>query len=232
MIFAKLFGRHRPAGHEKLIVVDFDHALFNTEEFKESLREIFIRHGIDRELYEETYKRIRTVEKSPYSLERHLDILEGKIYDKQKLQQIKREVMLLLRATDKYLFPDTIDFLEKEKRDNKLMLLTLGELDFQSLKIRYAGIEKYFAKVIISRGRLGKGTKEREVAKIASNHRHQKIVIIEDVAENIDLIKKICPEVITIKVERPGAKYSHLPSVATNYVVSDLKAAAKIIDQL
>ncbi len=217
---------------EKLVILDFDHSLFNAEEFKESLSDIFIKYGVGKKLYEETYKEIREKEKSPYSLERHLHILEGRMmYDKKKLHKIKREVLDLMKRTDEFLFSDTMDFLRKESKRSKLVLVTLGEKEFQSLKIKSAGIKKYFVQIIISRGRARKGTKDREIAKVIGGHKDRKIFMIEDVAEEIDLLKKDYPYVTMIKIERPGGKYSKIKSKKADYKVTNLREARKIIDR-
>lgn len=231
MIFSKLKA-NKDNPNERLVILDFDHSLFNTEEFKESLREIFIKYGVGKELYNETYKEIREKEEGPYSLERHLSILEGRMmYNRKKLRKIKREVLDLLKRTDEYLFSDTMDFLRQESKRSKLVLVTLGEKEFQSLKIKSSGIKKYFVQIIISRGRARKGSKDKEIAKVIDGHQDREIFMVEDVAREIDLMKKDYPFVTMIKIERPGGKYSKEKSKKADYTVTNLREAREIIDR-
>ena len=74
------------------------------------------------------------------------------LIDKDQLDgKLKKEMSLLWKKTSEYLYDDALDFLEFLKKQNcSLVLLTYGDLSYQTMKIEKAGIREYFVQIIIT----------------------------------------------------------------------------------
>ena len=77
----------------------------------------------------------------------NLDILTDYIISKYNIKNLNQEVESLYNNS--YVFEDVIPFLEKYKNYN-LILLTLGDIDYQNRKIESSNLSKYFQDIIIT----------------------------------------------------------------------------------
>ncbi len=131
-----------------MFIIDFDDTLFNTQAFKQARLEAVRALGISEELYWQTYKEAYNINgKNTYGNQSHAQALARCGFN-------ENAVFAALEGTTKnleqFLFLDTIVFLEKMKGlGEKMILLSLGEPSFIGLKVRGAGIEKYFDGVVI-----------------------------------------------------------------------------------
>ncbi|MFA7315034.1 MAG: HAD family hydrolase [Candidatus Magasanikbacteria bacterium] len=166
-----------------MIIIDFDDTLFDTQGFKHELVRSLESLGISAELFWQTYNEARMLTDGnfSYSFERHARILERQGFDYDKVLQN----FSLVKAKVKYfLFSDTIDFLESLKKSgHDLYLLSLGDSNFQKLKLEQCGIEKYFKQVFF-RGK----DKELVVKEILDKNKKSDIFFINDkIKENLKI---------------------------------------------
>lgn len=132
------------------IIIDFDDTLFDTVYLKADWAKLLGRYGIDNQLFQQTYRKAYQDEagKASFSFEKHLSILEKTILDsdKVKIQKDKKE---FIKRLGRYLKKGAVDFLSTLRAGGfHLILLSLGAKDYQKLKIKRAGIGKYFDKII------------------------------------------------------------------------------------
>ena len=123
------------------IYIDFDGTLFNTDKFYQDYLVILNKYNISSFEIDEMKKELFTNRKF------NLDILTDYIISKYNIKNLKQEVETLYNNS--YVFEDVIPFLEKYKNYN-LILLTLGDIDYQNRKIEGSKLSKYFQDIIIT----------------------------------------------------------------------------------
>ena len=124
--------------------IDFDNTLFDTVSFYNDLKLIMNDYGID----EKIIKKYHIDNKGIYS---PLKLIDYCIEKKIANNNIISEVMKHFDNAKKYLYNDAEDFLMRIKsNENKLVLLTYGDFDYQQKKIKPCLIEKYFDEIIIT----------------------------------------------------------------------------------
>lgn len=123
------------------IYIDFDGTLFNTDKFYQDYLDILNKYNISSLEIDEMKKELFTNRKF------NLDILTDYIISKYNIKNLKQEVESLYNNS--YVFEDVIPFLEKYKNYN-LILLTLGDIDYQNRKIESSNLSKYFQDIIIT----------------------------------------------------------------------------------
>ena len=123
------------------IYIDFDGTLFNTDKFYQDYLTILNKYNI-------SSFEIEKMKKELFKNKRfNLDILIDYIIGKYNIKNLKQEVETLYNNS--YVFEDVIPFLEKYKNYN-LILLTLGDIDYQNRKIDGSMLSKYFKDIIIT----------------------------------------------------------------------------------
>ena len=106
--------------------IDFDNTLFNTESFYNDLLNIIKKYNISKKDIDLYYK-----DNLSNELFNPIKIINNLIKDKN----INKEIKNFFKDLSKYLYKDTIDFLEFIKNDNELILLTYGDFEYQNLKV-------------------------------------------------------------------------------------------------
>lgn len=208
----------------KLVILDFDHTIFNTELFKRHLKKIFAQYGVSDERYVQTYNYIKKKLKRSYDPALHLRLLEGEIQD---IKSLMIDVNILVGNAKTYLYDDVISFLESIKDECELYLISLGTKRFQEAKINSCQINGFFSRIIVTEG---DGSFMKDVLKdIINEQRDKKIAIIEDVPDNIDYIKRGFPYITAIKIERPGSLYAEEKAELNNFTVKGLYQATNIV---
>ena len=130
-----------------MFIIDFDDTLFDTHAFKRARLEAMGRLGVEEELFWKTYAEARNNAAGNFVFtdERHADIIARHGFAKAEVLWALRGVNNNLRG---YFFPDATPFLEKLKQNNqKAILLSLGEENFQKLKLKGSGIENFFYRI-------------------------------------------------------------------------------------
>lgn len=155
-----------------MFIIDFDDTLFSTHAFKKARFESLQKLGVSEEEQVETYREARNSSDGlfTYSNQRHADALERRGFDGVTVMTALEETTGDRLKT--FLFPDTIDFLERIKGIGEpMVLLSLGDPSFQELKVVGSGVAPYFdrrfmvqeSKVHIIQELLDVGEKEEEM---------------------------------------------------------------------
>ncbi|MBQ4584446.1 MAG: HAD hydrolase-like protein [Bacilli bacterium] len=129
------------------IYIDFDSTLFNTDEFYGEFLNICRKYNVDN-------KRVINIKNEIFkkACDFNLDILAEKIFE---IHNLKKEFLDEVEKlySSKYLFDDTISFLESIYLKYELVLFTYGNKSYQTKKINATGIDKYFKDIIITENR-------------------------------------------------------------------------------
>ena len=175
-----------------MYIIDFDNTLFNTTNPPNSFRDVRVAElakiGISEELYMETYFVARNhgdKDLCLYSDERHAEVLSERGFDKKKVLEVLAKT-ISEDILPNYLYADTINFLEVLKKTGQPMILfSLGDPEFQYLKIKGSGIEKYFDRVFMD------SRPKTEVLKEILNFISDKEIwfINDRMSENIEIAK-------------------------------------------
>lgn len=124
------------------IYLDFDGTIYNSTKLYNEFINIFIKHNINKDYLENIIKEY-------YQKEKNYIILAKKIIKDNNLDiSILNEINNL--HSNKLLFKDVIPFLEKYYKKYDLILLTLGNKEYQLKKINSINITKYFKDIIIT----------------------------------------------------------------------------------
>lgn len=213
-----------------MFIIDFDNTLFNTTNSPNSFRDVRVRElakiGISEELYMETYFVARNHGDKNlclYSDERHAEVLSERGFDKQKvLEVLDKTISEDILPT--YLWPDTVEFLEALKKTGQPMILfSLGDPEFQYLKIKGSGIEKYFDRVFMD------SRPKREVMKEILdfvtdneiwfiNDRISENKEISDNFSNIKVVQKISQHNTVEDYKNSGLPYFSTLTEIRNYI--------------
>lgn len=212
------------------IFIDFDDVVFNTQRYKTDLKKIFFRFGISADLFERLYfaypPNSNNSSVKTYQLEKHLQVLRKKVSFKKS--ELRKAVERFLADTKKYVFPDTVFFLNHFKK-KQLFLISHGDRNFQRKKIQGSGLASYFQAVEIT-GRkkslslkkfLGKSQKEKP----------EKIFFLDDRLHYLEETKRRLPEVVSILLKRKEGRYQDKKNNFCDFEAGSLREALKIIQK-
>ena len=121
------------------IYIDFDGTLFDSTKHYQEYINIFKKHNIDIESYFN----------KEYQKEKNFDILSKKIIKEYNLNPSIYDELDKIYS-EKLIFKDVIPFLEENHNKYDLILLTLGNIEYQQKKINKTKISKYFKEIIIT----------------------------------------------------------------------------------
>jgi FMN phosphatase YigB (HAD superfamily) len=182
---------------ETAYFLDFDHTLFNTDEFFHvDVRNAFLSLGIDPALWEQSYA---AVWPSGYTLEKHAgEVLRrsGSPLPLHEMQRILRNSFSDLR---RYLFPDVLPFLQKAKRNAaRLSLLSFGDPEWQRYKAQASHLGDYFDEMFFTASEGGKARLVQEHAKKIA----KRVVVVDNDPTELDLVKDLEPGIETYWMNR------------------------------
>ncbi len=126
------------AASEALLLLDFDHTLFDTDRFFwVDVRAAVARLGVDARLWEETYEQVWP---AGYSIGRHVEALAARVpwpHPEQILDAFEDQFGDLRR----YVFPDVLPFLRAaQAAGRRLILLSFGHSEWQAYKVKESGL--------------------------------------------------------------------------------------------
>ncbi len=180
-----------------MFILDFDDTLFDSQAFRQSRFDAIKYIGVSKKEFQETYIEARNDSDGffVYSNERHADSLSKIGYDKEEVLNILQGKST--STMQDFLFPDTLLFLEKIKSFNEpMILLSLGNSDFQKLKIKDLGIDKYFKHLYFD-----KKSKKNILKKIFIEYDVTSTWFINDkIEETLDLNKQFCGMCSVLKI--------------------------------
>lgn len=204
-----------------ITLLDFDRTLFNTDIFLLKIKNIFTAIGINKDKFTESYKKLK-----PYSIKKHLSLLNINAQDKSIVTD---KLNTLISNTNKFLFPDTIKFLNFLKKSNiEIFLVTYGNKEFQNNKIKNSNIENLLDKVIIT------ATSQNKIniyKTIANKNQNKEIIIIDDLKINTKEILNNISGIKAIQIDR-NKKNKTVSYLKNFYKINSLNQAEKIISQI
>lgn len=209
------------------IFVDFDDVIFNAKRFKKDLIKVFLKNGISKSEFNNSYytfqKRAQEFGQY-YNPKKQVEVLRRK--NKIDGKKLNRDLDDLLVDLRKYVFPDVENFLKKfYKKD--LFLITYGHVVFQMKKIKRAGLQKKFNRVLITKDnkidKIIKFSKEREFSP------KEKIILIDDRPEQLEKAKKKSKSIITFRICRPEGRYSDLICMEKDWEVKNLRSVFGVL---
>lgn len=203
------------------IFIDFDNTIFDTEKFRQKIFKVFDEVGCSLSTVDEEYKiAYSDYHYSPY---KHMNLLaERTNFDttetKYLLDQIFREV-------SDCIFPDAVDFLRSiDHQTFEFNLLSMGDTEFQSLKINNSDVQKHFSHIYIT---------DKQKWDYLSNlisHR-EPFIFIDDRADTVNHVGEHFPRSLAIEINRINIPSDPLePKVQYgNIIISNFDQLLEII---
>lgn len=212
-----------------MFIIDLDDTLLNTQGFKEAriqaLKEIGVSEGLYNKSYQEAYN--NTVGINTYNDDAHAKTLVAHGFDEELVMQTLGRTSSRLKD---FLFPDALNFLQFLKDINQqVILLSLGQSDFQEMKISKTGIAKYFDQIFTTNN-----TKQEILEKIVKQYvgEHEIWVINDkpDETKNLTLqfsilkpVLKVSPQFTKAEYRAAGISYFSTLTEIKQYVEQQLK---------
>ena len=207
------------------IFLDFDDSLFHTKKFRGELVKIFLKNGVPRKKFFDTY--YDYPKKTSSGLKKYNPNWQIRLLEKSlniNSVKIKKDLRGFIRNTKKFVFPDVKNFLESFKRKN-LYLISYGYTDFQREKIKNCGLFEKFYRVVIADDNknviVRRFVEEKEI-----------FAFIDDRIENINCVKKHFPNSATFLLKRKEGRYNDKKTKAVDFEVKNLKEAGKIMEKI
>jgi FMN phosphatase YigB (HAD superfamily) len=211
------------------IFIDFDDVIFNTKKFKQDLAGIFSAHGISREEYENSYfdpNNRNTIRM--HNMEDQIQRLKkSRFFDEKSLRKALNNFM---QDSSSYVFEDVVPFVGLHEND-KLSVLSFGNKVFQEKKVKSSKIQNYIPDIVIT----GKTKAEAlaDIFKENNNLLKEKVLFLDDRAEQISEVKKMFPDVATILIKRPEGRYQDMKKDEyCDFEAHNLQEAQAIIKSL
>jgi len=185
------------------IILDFDYTIFDTDKFRGAVQAMFAKHGVGTELFKRSIEESRG-EAGEWHPVKQFEILKKEGID--KINSIRETLNRLTDNSQQYLYEDTMPFLEKASKNNEFSVVSYGEDKFQGAKIRGCGEAcKYFNKILVTQNL----NKDKEAGEVA---RGDRAIFIEDNPMALAAVKKLSPNIITVRMNRGEGRHATLPS--------------------
>ena len=208
-----------------LIFLDFDDVLFNTRKFKDDYFDLFKKRGVTKDVFEKFYyDPLDKRNTKSYSPVGHIQ----RVCRQSQLNysEFEEDVMQFTRNTDRYVFNDTIKFLENFSK-KELCLISFSKTNFQKSKIFNSGITKYFNQIEIVDELKGKAIEK--IIKLKSSDISERIYFIDDRVEHLTDAKIKNPNIITIFLLRKEGRHRDRRNKFCDYKVTSTREILKII---
>ena len=127
------------------IIFDFDDTLFDTQLLKEKIFNKLIENGISDNIIHKSYKDSQKI-LGIYSPNNHIKVLKD-LYNIDIGENLNDWITNL--NLEHHIFPEVNDLLKNLSSKHHLVLLTLGDQDFQKFKIDQSQISDYFNEIHI-----------------------------------------------------------------------------------
>jgi len=175
--------------HEKLIVLDFDHTIFNTTLFLEDIKRHFQEvYAIDPDVFDATRKYLKGMEtmQDMKTLVEHLPHPDNDSMHKAIMDIATHAEHLALHA-------DVMPFIDRHKDAFDIVILTYGERQLQEAKIQGTGLK---IPHVVVQGSKADAFEEW-------TNQYKEIFFVDDKAKNIDEVKEKYPGVVAYFIRRP-----------------------------
>lgn len=204
------------------LIFDFDYTLFDTFKFKQVLGRSLCRHGISENFFWQTYQQTVNRDKQAYNynLDYQLEIIAGSC-DLNR-EQARQDIGRVIEQAADFIYPEAEEVLKifSDKEDFNLILLTLGNYDFQKAKVENSGLTGYFQEVVIT-----------SFSKVHSYHltipSDNKAVFVSDSLQEIFEVRNDYPQVMAILKIREDKDECFLPD--NIYKIKNLLELKRIV---
>lgn len=192
------------------IILDFDHTLFDADDFKVALATSVKELGVGEDVFWRTYRAARDLKdgQMSYAFDRHVERLAQEVpgLDVTAARACLQGVM---DRAEEFLFPDTKDFLSRLISLNiDTVLLTRGDPAFQQEKIDKTGVRRF-----VHRTESVSGSKADVMRTFLPPEEKGVVFFINDHVEETTEIKKLFPHIIAMikrRADVPPEKYLHV----------------------
>ncbi|PIR04380.1 MAG: hypothetical protein COV59_00855 [Candidatus Magasanikbacteria bacterium CG11_big_fil_rev_8_21_14_0_20_39_34] len=175
---------------ENLIIIDFDHTLFNTTIYVQKLKEVFC--GVfhisekDFDAHRSLIKKVNNV----IDIDHFVDSFLG--YDSKKLHHAVHSV--IKEHAKECVFPDVREFFLRHMDRFDIIIATHGDKELQREKIEHSNLPVGYEYIISTERKVN------VISPLISKYKH--IYFIDDKAENIEEVKQKIPEIETYFIAR------------------------------
>lgn len=199
--------------HKQLILLDFDHTLFNTTQFVNRLQEVFHSLGVDHEDFHQHRHTLNDL----YTIDDISHFIDRLTYANKKALH---EIMFATIESEAqhFVFDDVNDFLLRHQDTFDLVILTQGDQQLQSEKILHSNFSITIPSIIVP--------KDKYLAISDFAERYEKIFFVDDMTANIDSAKRAYPQVTTYFMQREADKpYASVVSTCdcADFVITNLQ---------
>lgn len=203
------------------LFIDFDGTLFDTRCFKKGIFNAFISAGFSEKQVNAAYK--IACKDYLYSPVEHLEELQE--IKKFESQTVLSEVEELYKGVPGFLFRDTLEFLQRLDRDKyEVILLTLGDKEFQKRKVESSGISEYFDKVYYC-------TEQKWIFLKSVVEIDEKFYIIDDRGDALFKISKAFKNCVPIEINYSDIQIDIMeqPSNYDGFKIKNIKEAVQYL---
>lgn len=180
------------------VIFDFDHTLFDADAFKRRLFSCLEDCGVSQEIFMKVYDRdaVTGDRTRDFDFARYLEALAGRLTC--AIGEAERRVMEVVGESEKFLFPGTRNLLKKLKsEEHRLVLFTHGNICWQEMKIRRAGLTRFFDRVAVTAGL------KEDAELLLSESGKDRIVMVNDNPEEMRALRVRWPQLRMIGVRGP-----------------------------
>ena len=166
------------------IILDLDYTLLDTVRFKDALVRALMTCGPTRQEIDAAYSDVVNRPGVVYDYDPDLQLeLLGQAVTCTR-EEARKRLGDVARRAGEFLYPGAEAFLERLRSTGaKLVLLTLGNQDWQSEKVRSSSLGKYFDRVIASVG------EKRDVIVSLADPDGRTVVVNDNPEENLSMSK-------------------------------------------
>jgi FMN phosphatase YigB (HAD superfamily) len=178
-----------------IVILDWDHTLFDTNYFKDDLAGALAIVGLKKRIFFLTYRGAVQQKNGhhDYDYLKHLKIIGQRHHlSSEKIFRLKQKFLKIMKNGSCYLFPETVKFLKILKKSGaRLILCTLGNKELQRKKIYSSGVKKYFSLISITSGSKHKIVRNFMKPKEKTYFLSDDINELKKVAERFSFVKLI-----------------------------------------
>ncbi len=183
-----------------MFIIDFDDTLFDTHALKQAQAVVLEETGVSKEDCEWSYQAARSASDGQftYTNDRRARLLETRGYNGDKIRNGLEETLTptALRAG---VLPGAIELLTYlRSRGQSLILLSLGDPNFQELKVKGCGLATYFDRLFMVSEK-----KETVIAEMITHHQPEDYWLLNDKIDESVSLSKMFPNMRIVLKHSP-----------------------------
>ena len=231
----------QPATHEHVptvILIDFDHTLFNAQAFKEDLQAaVCAVCDVSSESYKLAYDFMRTQLRRGFSTQAFEQALTqmGVHWTRTQSDQLQQVIAQLTHDTSRYVYPDVAQFVRTMHTwEAKPVIVSYGDPEFQHRKLHGSGLEAFmadvrFAEVAVFQHAKMLDTKHQMLTDVVAQYGGCRFAYIDDRGHLADAAKRAFPDMIVCHIRRPGTAYESSISTLADHTITSLQELPYIL---